>query len=48
MVEIEGEGTVMKIYPPVKMFRELEKMLANSGLQECVDGRKGNRRLTGE
>ena len=48
MVEIEGGDDNENLPTSVKMLREVERMLANSGLQQCVDGRKGNRRLTGE
>ena len=47
-MEIEGGEGNDNLPTSVKMLREVERMLANSGLQECVDGRKGKRRLTGE
>ena len=47
-MEIEGGEGNDNLPTSVKMLREVERMLANSGLQQCVDGRKGNRRLTGE
>ena len=47
-MEIEGGEGNDNLPTLVKMLREVERMLANSGLQQCVDGRKGNRRLTGE